>query len=91
MADEYLCGECRAGLVRRYRVKRTGVPVWVCAECDSIWFHRDRLGRGESLGTPGVEMAQILAPSDGNLLQIVEPYVNAGDATDWEQIEPFPE
>lgn len=70
-------------------MKRTGTPVRVCGECDSIWFSRDRIGRGRSLGTPDAEMDQILAPPDGNLLQIVEPYVDADSVPDWEQIEPF--
>jgi hypothetical protein len=38
---------------------------------------------------PDVEMDQILAPPDGNLVQIVEPYTGSGDPTDWEQIEPW--
>lgn len=66
-----VCTACNVGEVSAFQLVKDGRRLWVCRECDAVWF--------------GV--AQPNGPSDGTLYQFVEAYGGPGTPTDWEQIE----
>lgn len=66
-----VCTRCNVGSVAAFRLIKDGRRLWVCDECDAVWF-----GDAPPEGPP-----------DGALYQYVERYGGPGTPTDWEQIE----
>ncbi|MBC9714378.1 hypothetical protein H9Y04_17605 [Streptomyces sp. TRM66268-LWL] len=70
-----VCRVCSVGEVSPFRLVSDGRRLWVCHECDAVWF-------GDALP---------VGSADGRLYQYVERYRGPGTPTDWEQIEPVAE
>ena len=66
-----VCTACDVGEVSAFHLVKDGRRLWVCHECDAVWF--------------GVVPPK--GPRDGTLHQFVEAYGGPGTPTDWEQIQ----
>lgn len=66
-----VCAQCNLGNVTAFRLIKDGRDLWVCHECDAVWFGED----------------PPKGPAEGTLYQYVEVYGGPGTPTDWEQIE----
>jgi hypothetical protein len=42
------CPGCNQGWVVRATVKHTDQAVWICKECESLWFSAESIGRDEA-------------------------------------------
>ncbi|MBA8904120.1 ribosomal protein L37AE/L43A [Phyllobacterium sp. P30BS-XVII] len=41
--DTITCPRCRQGLVIPVKVKRTGEVIYLCEECEAVWFSPDTI------------------------------------------------
>ncbi|MFF7202667.1 hypothetical protein [Streptomyces sp. NPDC008141] len=65
-----VCTQCEVGDVSAFRLIKNNRRLWVCHECDAVWFG-DALPKG---------------PAEGTLYQYVDPYGGPGTPKDWEQM-----
>lgn len=44
MRDSIACPRCDQGSVDQYRVLSTQSVIWVCDECEALWWSREDVG-----------------------------------------------
>lgn len=43
------CPRCEQGEIKKAIIKKTKVQIYICDECDAIWFSQDKLGDSDFL------------------------------------------